>query len=462
MYLRLPNMITALLPKFFRREDLIGLLARRSSIVFIIKVLTVAIGFGLNVLIARLAGSENYGIYNLAIAWIIIVTFILSLGFDRALVRFVASYRANNDWAALHGVLRTGIVVALVTVPVVVGAVVVGLTVPSWNFSQELQSTLVIGFVAVAPLIALNALRTSTLRGFREVGPAEAIDGPMAHTVFLLLLVITDQVVFRIFDVAGSLDARVVMALRGATLFVTFIAGTLWLRRVVPPIINETCATYEVRHWLLTAIPLAAISAITVIMARVDVVMIGFLRPPEDVGYYYAANRIHKLVHFAPAAVNIMLAPLISELYATNKKEVLQDLVTKASWGIFLATFVASAGVVLLGEFVLSLFGPDFTQATPALLVLLVGQVVSALCGPVGVLLMMSGSQNAAAAIVASALVCNIILNSVLIPSYGITGAAVATCASTVFWSLLMLACAYRRLQINTTVFRFAKSSSGG
>jgi len=449
-----------LLPKFFREENLTGLLARRSTIVFAIKVITVVIGFGLNVLIARLVGSESYGIYNLAIAWIIILTFVLSLGFDRALVRFVAGYRANDDWAALHGVLRTGIIVAMVSVPLIIGTVVAGLTLPSWDFSKELYGTLIIGFTIVAPFIALNALRTSTLRGFREVGPAETIDGPMAHTVFLLMLVMADQVVFRFLDAPESMDARIVIALRGATLLVTFIAGTLWLRRVVPPIVYQTPATYEVRHWLLTAIPLAAISAITVIMARVDVVMIGFIRPPEDVGYYYAANRIHKLVHFAPAAVNIMLAPLISELYATKKKEELQDLVTKASWGIFVVTLFASAVVVLLGEFVLNMFGSDFTQALPALMILLVGQVVSALCGPVGVILMMSGAQNAAAAIVACALVANIIMNGLLIPQFGITGAAIATCASTVFWSILMLLCVHKRLQLNTTVFRFIKLRS--
>ena len=80
--------------------------------------------------------------------------------------------------------------------------------------------------------------------------------------------------------------------------------------------------------------------------------------------------------------------------------------------------------------------------------------LVNALCGSVGLLLIMTGYERKAAAIMGTAALLNIIMNVVLIPLYGTVGAAISTAVSMVAWNLAMLYQVIRIHHINPSIFR--------
>ena len=101
----------------------------------------------------------------------------------------------------------------------------------------------------------------------------------------------------------------------------------------------------------------------------------------------------------------------------------------------------------------LRLFGPGFDVARPALLILAGAQLVNALAGSVGILMSMTGHQNAVSVVLAFAAALNVGLNFALIPRYGLIGAAVATGLATVAWNVTLAVLVRRRLGIRSTAF---------
>jgi len=87
--------------------------------------------------------------------------------------------------------------------------------------------------------------------------------------------------------------------------------------------------------------------------------------------------------------------------------------------------------------FILEFFGEEFTGGIAPLIILSIGSILNALCGPVMYLLSMTGFEKTARNIIVIASAFNIALNLFLIPRYGILGAAYATSICTVLWNVM-------------------------
>jgi O-antigen/teichoic acid export membrane protein len=152
--------------------------------------------------------------------------------------------------------------------------------------------------------------------------------------------------------------------------------------------------------------------------------------------------------------MNAIAAPLIAELWSTGRRAELQRLATFAARCVFAATALLVLLLAALGRPTLALFGDGFPAGYGPLLVLAAGQATSALVGSVGLLLSMTGHQKEAARIMLAAALANVVLNALLIPRFGLLGAAVATAATTAAWNLAMLVRVVRTLGIDPTVLR--------
>ena len=130
----------------------------------------------------------------------------------------------------------------------------------------------------------------------------------------------------------------------------------------------------------------------------------------------------------------------------------LQRIVTLAARGVFAFTFFVSVILVIVGKFVLGLFGSEFVVVYLPLLILLVGQMINALAGSVALIMAMSGHQKQTGIIITTSAAMNIVLNLLLIPILGILGAAVSTTSTMILWNVMMLVYVYRKLGINSTV----------
>ncbi len=179
------------------------------------------------------------------------------------------------------------------------------------------------------------------------------------------------------------------------------------------------------------SVPTALAGTIGVTMTWLDRLLVGYYLPTESVGWYQVAAQASGAFAVVLGAFNAIFAPMIAGLLAGGENSQLQELYRVATkWGA-LAVLPGAALCLLFPEVSIeALFGDAYRPAAAPLVILVVGQLVTAVTGAVGYLLMMGGRQNPWLALSLAALGLDCVLNVLLIPRFGLEGAAAATTIS--------------------------------
>jgi O-antigen/teichoic acid export membrane protein len=171
--------------------------------------------------------------------------------------------------------------------------------------------------------------------------------------------------------------------------------------------------------------------------------MLGYYGPEVDVGLYRIVFKVATLVTFAQAALNTVVAPMISAL--RNERDELYEMVDKvAQLNLFTAGSIFLI-VLFFGSSLIGIFGVESpSDAYPWLILLAIGQLTNAFAGPVMNILNMTGYEKSARNTMLVMAVLNIILNFLLIPQRGPAGAAVATTATMIGWNVWAAALVFK------------------
>jgi len=183
-----------------------------------------------------------------------------------------------------------------------------------------------------------------------------------------------------------------------------------------------------------------------------DVLMVGFYMDPHDVAVYFATVKTLALVHFAYFAVKAGVAQRYAQLTHGGDRELLARFARETVSWTFWPSLAMATIVLLIGQPMLSLFGPGFEDGYPFLFVLMIGVVARASVGPTESLLTMTGHQNICASVYAATLVINIGLNVILIPWLDLWGAAIATTLAMLFEASALSFTVWRKLGITMTI----------
>ena len=412
---------------------------RGAGVGLLTKALTAGVGFSCQVLLARMMGVTEFGLLVYAFTWANVLAVLPKCGLDVALVRYVAEYRAKQEWGKLSGIIVFGARISLL------GGFVVAVISASliYVLRDQLEYRTLLGLVlafAALPLLAANSIRLAALRGLKRVFLAEFPDGVLRP--FLLTAIIA------ILWAVTAISAVQVLAVNLGVLAIVFVVGGYWLARSISGEVRHAVPEYRVHEWIKVSGPLMGMAGMQMVMSQVDVLMVGAILGTEQAGLYSAGARLSDLVVLGLAGVNSIVAPMISELYHTGRKRELQHMITLATRIGVLVTVLASVFLVVLGEKVLWLFGSQFVVAYQAMLLLVVGQIINASCGPVGLLVTMTGHEREASLVMGAALALDILLNAVLVPSFGFMGASCATAVSIAFWNVALMILGRKRLAL--------------
>lgn len=428
-----------------RGEGLGPVLARGASTFLAIHVAGVFIALGSQVVIARAMGAEGFGTYVWAYNWLVLLTLFCRMGLGTGSLRYVAAFEAREDWPALHGYLRIAWRVVLVASAAVMAAAACATLLLGERLGGATQRTLLVACL-VLPVSAFLQLWSHVLRGFKRVSSSQ-VPSELVQPALLGLFALAVPALG-----LGPLGAPLAMGLNlgaaSAALAITGIA--LW--RTVPSPVRSAPPQSNTAEWLRTAFPLLVANFLNVARARVDILLLGSLAGATAAGIYAPACRVAAVIAFGLQAVNAWVPPLISGMHARGDRRGLERLMRLSARGVFAFTVPLFLAVLLFGDRVLALFGPEFTAGYRALVILAGGQLVNALVGPVGYLMTMTGRQNAAAWIMGVHLVLGAGLNALLIPRYGFEGAAVATALTNTSWNVVMAVAAWRTLRLRATI----------
>ena len=413
---------------------------RAGAQVLAARLLGAALAYVAQVLAARYLGQEGFGIYALTLVWLTLLGHLSVGGTNQALCRYVAEALATGDHAIFRGFLRFGVVFALGAGTVLgLGAIAV-VTLAPGLVGGVYVLPLAIAFLAV-PLLAiqdnLEAIARALNRPLLGIGPAYLVRHGASILAFagLALSPLAPSPALALIGATGAI-------LAGIAVQVALLRGAM--REIVP----AGPPRYAVRLWLRTALPIALVDATELLLLNADVLVVGLFFPPEAVAVYFAATRITQILEYIRYSASAATAQRYAALSATGQRAELHRLVALVTLATSALTLAGAATLSLAAPLLLWLFGPNFASAAWLVPILASGMVVACLCGPGEDVLTMLGEERVCAFSFVLALVINVALLFLLIPAWGLAGAAIASAGTMAFRSLILAAYAYARLGI--------------
>jgi O-antigen/teichoic acid export membrane protein len=437
------NALTRTVVGLFRNSDDFSLVFRGASTYMVIRVAGLVLNFAAQFALVRWMGSSEYGVFANARAWAYLLALPSGLGLTIAMLRFAPEYQAQRDWARLGGYMRFSMLV-LTAVSVTVAVAAVGVVL-SLDLPLERKLPLVVGVVAV-PALTLNDLFVQTGRSFGRISATfslSMIGSPV------LLIVLTGVLWLR----DAPIDAILVTAVFLAAQIMVVGAQVVNGRRITPTEVKAAASRYEPGRWIRVSLPLILFSGFVSITQYLDITMLGFYVTPDQIGIYDIAVKITGLLSFVMVSVASIGAPRFSYLYASRDLSALQALVNKVVHLAFWPIVVGVGIMILAGGEILEIFGPDFRQGETALGILAASYVFWAATTPAGYLLTTTGHQHRTFLPYLGALGAKIALNAVLIPRFGIEGAAIAHLVVIAGLNLLLAHLVHRHLSLKAIIF---------
>jgi O-antigen/teichoic acid export membrane protein len=404
------------------------------AIVFALVVVSAALRYLAQILLARWTGASEYGLFTYVVALVENMALIAGLGLSTAAVRFLPKYLQEEKsdffkgyvWYARRITILFSIIMALLA-----GLYIAFVQLPiRWQSGQNAFYT---GLI-ILPFAALVLLHSDFLRSVHRM--FWAYFPAMALRQLLLILL---SGLFLLCH--GSIAANEILAVLGIVLVIVLLSQWIVFDKHTRQFGSQKKLEKDV--WLKVALSLLIFTFGSTVVYQIDFFVVGALMSPYDTGVYGAASKTAMLVGFPLYAINAVVAPMISELYTNKEDEKLAIVVKKAARLTTLGSTMMLVIFFFGGKTLLRLFGAEFVAGYETLLFIGLGHFLTATCGVSSFLLSMTGFQNKCVFAYSLGIVVSLVGSVVFVPIYGYLGAAGAM--------------VFGLLALNITLFVFVK-----
>jgi len=397
---------------------------------------TLLIGFLLRIVLARWLGAADLGLYQMVITVQGIATLIATLGIPMALTKYVAEHKDNKD--KLSQTTTSGIISSAIF-GIVTGILLYALSgVLAGIFNMPELAYLLKILAFALPFTSLLEALLGLFNGLRE----------MKTFAYLMILRSLLMILFIIafvrlgFGVEGAVFG-LVLAIVGAC-----IGGLYLSRKLLRP--NLLNLSQNSKRLVSFGSQVFGANAVSLIANQADIILIGYFLAAKDVGYYSVAVSLSMLFLIIPQAIQRITYPATSEYWSQNNHQALQTMIDKSMKYSACILLPLGLGVGFFSkEIVTVIFGGEFIYAVLPLCILLIARVITgSTIYPIGASFSGVGRPDLALKLGAISAGTNIGLNILLIPRFGIVGAAIATTASLLLGTIIFLALMPRILKV--------------
>lgn len=396
---------------------------KKSASSMLVKITGMLIGFAVSIVLGRTLGPDGLGIINLSNRIISICLIFSFLGFGQVIIKKIAIAYSESNFKLIKDILFTafiinGIVSFILSVVLIACAEYLS---DNLFHTPALKYPLILASLAYVPQM-VSRIISSTLIGYGKLWQSNLVNETLSVAVtgfFLVLLWLLGLEINTINTAISYAGSRVVVMGVMLVVLTTYNKGNF--RKIARR------PDYIGREMLAMGFPLLIANAALLVSSNADIVMIGWLSSAREVGLYSIASRLALLTNFLLQITTSAVAPKIAVLFRDNRVEELEAMIQKITIILVVTGVIPMVLFIVWGKPILSLWGNEFSSAYPALVILAVGQFVNISTGPVGNLLIMTGSEKTVGNITMFTVLLNLVLNYYLIRSYGCQGAAFAT-----------------------------------
>ncbi len=410
-------------------------LMRRFTQAVGLRIVVMATGMGISVVLARALGAETLGHYVFALSVVTIAAVPVQAGLPMLLTKSLPKYQVAEEPARIRGLL----VFALVFVLAFAGlALAIYWAADTWltrQFGPYAGRPVMHLAILLLPFIALSTVFGAAIRSLGRLLVGQVIETALRQGVLLGLLCAV-----ALGAVGAQLSAELAMRLHiAAALFTTAVgAAILMLGCGVTGWRDGRAMDWRV--WTTTLLPLSMIAGLQVILGKSDVIMLRGLAGAEAVALYFIANQLGNLVFLANQAVQMVNGPMLARSVQQADLAAVQHVYARGALFVFLCALPLAAMLLIFGRPIINLiFGPDFHAAYPVVVVFAIGYVCQAFLGNTDMLLKVTDNEWVVLRAIALGIAANLALNALLIPWLGTVGAALASVAVTLGVKLYLL-----------------------
>ena len=384
-----------------------------------------------HIVLAKFLGPSYLGLFVLGLTVISISGAVSKMGLDNGILRYVAMYRGVQDTARIKGTVIRALQLTALGSLIMGTLVFVSSKLIATSIFQKPQLADILFYLAISILFfPLMTLALSVCQAFYIAKYTALVQNMLLPGLNIILA--------SFFFVLGWKVGGAVAGYVIAT-FIAFGVSLYFLRKTVPNLTKDTETVYETNKLLRYSLPLLIVSFIDFIILWTDTIMLGVFRSSAEVGIYSAAVKTSMLLILFLLSFNFIFAPVISDLYNRKELKKLENMFKTVTRWAFTLTLPVFLITVFWSKEIMGLFGKEFTIGYSSLVILSLGRIINAGVGSVGNILIMTGKTAITLFIAIIILIVNIILNWLLIPKYGILGAALATTISVTLYHLTRL-----------------------
>ncbi len=396
---------------------------RGMGMIFVMSLVAYLIAYATRLVLARTLGPAGYGLFYSVFTFVIFFLFFRDLGLNQALTKYIAEFRVLRRYNEIKSAIASMLLLQLASSALFSALFfLLADTLAAHYFKSQ----------AAAPMVRLMAFYTLFsivfifLKGF--------FAGFQRFRVFALIDTAKNGIVLLLVLAFFSLNLTVF-----APVLAYIIAGPLLLLAFLPAVIKVynpfryklEKVTETAKKLVLFGLPVIMTDIGDKVIGYIDTLMLTSFRSLEEVGIYNVALPSAMAFLFFSSSIASVAFPLFAELWTRQDKKRLADGVRL----LHKYTFILAAPLVLMvfafaSAFLKVFFGEVYAAGAHALQILLIGVLLFIVAGINHSIIAATGNPKAVTKIVFAAALLNVAINLLLIPRFGIEGAALATAVS--------------------------------
>ena len=390
----------------------------------------VALMFCLSLFLTNYYSAAIVGQYDFVRSTIMILSGISLIGTNQAIIYYSGVLTSKNSFGSIRNIYFK--MVSLVFI--ICSFLYIPLLLVSEDFINQIfnkQESYDLIELSIQGLIfySITMLNIDTIRALKKTTTSELFRNLFRYTPFLFFSIILYAI-----DRPEDLVVWFIYSFVVLCVVSTVAVFVLLLKKDFP---DTTTQKYSTKDIIKTSYPMALSAISYFLMQSIDILFLGAFETFESIAYYSVAVKMATVTSLALISVNIVIAPKIAKIYNDRNFSELKSMIRKATRINVLISSPILLILFFFPDFLLSMFGDNYTLAKNAFLVLLIAQFFNSITGPSALYLNMTGRQKILNSILLISLLINVILNAILIPKFGMVGAASATTISFVISKLI-------------------------
>jgi O-antigen/teichoic acid export membrane protein len=380
---------------------------------------------------ARSLGAEQFGLFSLSTTVASIAAVVAVFGLDTAMTRYIAIMRSRRDEAGLWGALQVGIGASLFFSLFTSFGLYTLATPIAVNLFHEPDLAPLLKLISlVAPFLTLSNILAGATRGFKNMRDSVLAENFLQPTVRFILTAIV--------AILGLTAARAIIIF-GIADFSSSLLLIYLLNKHFSLRQSLSTARRETRTILGFSFPLWLSGLLTTFRGNLQTLLVGSFDSIKGVGIFSIADQANLIGNVFHTSIAQSARPLIAEVDELKDRERMKSIYhTTTKWSVMMnLPFILI--IMLFPVQILSIFGKSFIDGEKVIVILAFVSLINVGTGMCGIIIDMTGQTRLKLVNTTVKISLSILLNLLLIPRWGIMGAAVSAVAYTAISYLLPL-----------------------